>query len=273
DLIAGLLGLYLLYHIARGFPVGDRRWPRLLCLAVAAGALPWLHHRHLPVAATFDAAFLVRFLYDSGAEGRAAWSSARSRALRSAHLVVLVGVMLALQMLELAYTLWLVGPLVYPAPPHFLGWYSIMIALGLHLDQFHGIFFQNPLFFAALAGLPIFIRRTPRLFALWVLIYALSVAPVTMHPSGYGGWAFAGRYDWDFAPVAIFPLGHFMAWLLQRRAGGPVLAALLAAALAVQAQFASRWVLSDGVLIQDTSRPLWALDGFYGDLYGVLPVL
>jgi len=271
DLIAGLLPLYLLYQIARGFPVGDRRWPRLLSFAVAAGVLPWLHHRHVPIAATFDAAFLLRFLYDDGAERHAARRATRSGALRSAHLLVPLGVMVGMQVLELAYTLWLVGTLVYPAQPHFLGWYSVMIALGLHLDQFHGIFFQNPLFFAALAGLPIFMRRTPRLFALWALVYVLSVVPVTAHPSGYGGWAFAGRYEWDFAPLWIFPLGHFMSWLLQRRAGRPALAVLLGGALALQALLASRWVVA-GFLIQDTSRPLWALDGFYSDLHDLLPV-
>jgi hypothetical protein len=186
--------------------------------------------------------------------------------------VLALAVAVGLQLLALVVVLVLVPTLSY-LQPHFAGRYAAMIALGVHLDQFHGLFFQNPLLFAGLAGLPLFARQSPPLFALWALVYIAMLAPLCVYQFAYGGWSFAGRYGWDLAPLWIVPLGYCVRWLLQRRGGRPVLAAVLTAAAAVQVVFALEWIPTDGFLIQEMSRrPVWALDGFYRNLRGALPL-
>jgi hypothetical protein len=272
DITAGFLRLYLVYQLARGFADPQRRALRLLGYACAVGALPWLQHRHFPVGLVFTVAFVVRFLHDASGAGRDRRARPIRDPLRSVALLAPLALMVGLQVTWSVYSLSVYGSLLYPGNAHFLGWYSVMIALGLHLDQIHGLFFQNPLLFAALAGVLPFIRRTPRVFAVWALVYVLTVAPTGAQPFGYGAWSFAGRYQWDLAPLWILPLGHFMAWLLRRRGGAAVWGTILVAALAVQGWFARRWLLTDGFLIQPWTSSVWMLDSLYGPLRWVLPV-
>jgi hypothetical protein len=268
DLLAGLLRLYLIYEIARGFPADDRSWGRLLAYGAAAGVLPLLHHRHFIVVPVFAAAFAVRFLLDA----RQGAASGFARVVWSPRLLAPLAVMGALCAVQVAHMVTAYGTVVYPEPPRFLGRYSAMMPLGLHFDQFHGLLFQNPLLFVALAGLPRFARRTPAVFALWCAVYALTVLPVSLNPSGYGGFSFAGRYEWDLAPLWLFPLGHVVAWVLERRRGTTALAALFGASGAAQLAFAWNWVGVGGFLIQNTTRPLWTLPSFYGSLSPWLPL-
>jgi len=271
DLLVGFLQLYIFYQLARGFPPTDRSWLRLLSVACAVGALPWMQNRHLAVGAAFGTAVMVRLLHDSRDADDGGPAHHRLAVLRSSRFLVPLALMVGLQLGSLLYS-WLgihaFGP---SAPPGFMGWYSAMIGLGLHLDRFHGIFFQNPLLFAAIAGLPVFVRRTPTLAILWATVYVLSVVPVCLTRFGYGGWAFAGRYGWDVAPLWIVPFAHFVAWLLEQRRGRAVLAVLLMVSALVQVLLAARWITTDGLLIEGVWRPSM-VDGFYGDLSGKLPM-
>jgi len=239
--------------------------------ACAVGALPWMQNRHLAVGAAFGTAVMVRLLHDSRDSDDGGPAHHRLAVLRSSRFLVPLALMVGLQLGSLLYS-WLgihaFGP---SAPPGFMGWYSAMIGLGLHLDRFHGIFFQNPLLFAAIAGLPVFVRRTPTLAILWATVYVLSVVPVCLTRFGYGGWAFAGRYGWDVAPLWIVPFAHFVAWLLEQRRGRAVLAVLLMVSALVQVLLAARWITTDGLLIEGVWRPSM-VDGFYGDLSGKLPM-
>ena len=127
------------------------------------------------------------------------------------------------------------------------------------------------MFFAGIAGLPVFARRTPKLAVLWAVVYVLSIVPACLAPWGYGGWAFAGRYGWDVAPLWSVPFAHFMAWLLEHRRGTAALAVLLTVSALVQAWLAAGWITTDGLLIEGVWRPSM-IDGIYGGLNGKLPM-
>jgi hypothetical protein len=270
DLLSGLFRVYLLYLLARGWE-SARQWPSLLGFALACGLLPWLHHRHWPVAALFTLAFALR-LFLALRQGRVAGSApgADRWLLRPAWLLPPLALTLVLQLLQIGYSLWLFGSITGVGTPRVQGAYTAMILLGLHLDQFHGLFFQNPLLFLGLPGLAIFARRTPPLFALWVAVYVLSWLPIGLAPVGYGN-SFAGRYQWDFAPLWVFPLAHFMAWLLRQR-GGRILAALvLASASLLQLGYAWRWLTGTVGLFTPWGRPPWAIATFWLELRWHLP--
>src|SRR5262249_49089464 len=157
--------------------------------ALMAGALPWLHQRHMPVAFVFALAFAVRVAHDLRPDAR----PLQLRALPTRGALVALALLLALVAFNVAFVSRLLGAQLGDQRPSFLGWYSVMIVLGLHLDQLHGVFFQNPLWFGGLLGLPRFARTTPLLALVWLVVYALLLAPVAAFTIGYGGWSPAGR--------------------------------------------------------------------------------
>ncbi len=271
DLLAGLILVYLFYLITRGFR--DRRqWPSLLGFALACGFLPWLHHRHLPVAVLFDLAFAWRLLFatsEAGGPSAAPWRD-RLR-LGSRRLLVPLAVMLLLQALELVYTIWLFGSPFGVNVTRAFNLYTAMMFLGLHLDQFNGLFFQDPLFLLGLAGLALFVRARPRSAALWAAVYLLSILPICVNSIGYGGAAFPGRYQWDFAGMWIFPFAYLMDWMLRRRGGEVALAVVLTASACLQLFYAHQWIPGTVKLISEASKPVWAISTFYGTLRWQLP--
>jgi hypothetical protein len=184
--------------------------------------------------------------------------------------------MFAMLAINAAFVGWVLDGQFSSHQPHFLGWYSVMILIGLHLDQLHGIFFQNPVLFGGLVGLPLLVRLKPRFSLMWALVYVALLAPVAAYGIGYGGWSPAGRYQWDLAPLWIFPLAAFLGWVLRQRGGRTVWATVLGLAVLLQAAFAARWVRVYEFLISpviaDTKSPmLWAQNSLYGRLRQLLP--
>ena len=97
---------------------------------------------------------------------------------------------------------------------------SMAVLAGLHLDRFQGLLIQNPAYLAGLLfALPL-VRRFPVPGALTVLVYGSFVVPNALHPAWYGGTAFAGRFFWSGAVVALPVVIHGLVRLaeLSRRA-------------------------------------------------------
>jgi hypothetical protein len=271
DLLVGLIDVCLLSSILRGWAPGDPPSSRFL-FAAACGLLPWLHHRHFPVAALFTVAFAVRMVLEERARRDEAGESSQAPRFRWARLLAPLALAVILQLLEIAYTLWLFGSLTGVRTPQSQGLASVMLLFGLHLDQFHGLFLQNPLLLLGLAGLAIFAFERPAIFSLWVAVYAGSALPVILvGDSGYGGPTFPGRYDWDFAALWIFPLAHLLAWALRQRGGKTAVALVLAATASVQVACAWYWARGAIPLITVWDRPVWAMATFYPGLRRYLP--
>ncbi len=82
---------------------------------------------------------------------------------------------------------------------------SFMVLLGLHLDQFQGIFLQNPIMFIGLLFLIPFIQWNWKVGVLTLFLYLSFIVPNAMHPNWYGGSSYAGRFAWASAVIFMIP--------------------------------------------------------------------
>src|SRR5262249_23022007 len=206
--------VWLIDDLAIGFAgAGSSAW-RMLRYALMAGALPLLHQRHVFIAVIFATAFALRV-----AHGRGYRRPARRR-LRTTTAVLAPVLLLALVALNVAFISRLLGAQLGAQLPAFLGWYSVMIVTGLHLDQVNGLFFQNPVLFGGLLGLPRFARSAPLLTLLWIIVCAPLLFPVPPFTIGYRAPPPAPRHRRGGAPLWGPPLRAFLGWGPPPR-GGP----------------------------------------------------
>jgi hypothetical protein len=255
DLLVGLILVNLLDLLHRGWDARGQ-WPSRIGYALGCGVLPWLHHRHFPVALLFLLAFIVRLRQSRNEAGPGAGSADRWGVF------VPVGLSLLLQGAEWIYSYWLFGSWSGVGSPQLLGTYSLLILAGMHLDQFHGLFLQNPFLLLGLVGLIPFARHAPRFFVFWTTVYAAAALPIALSDAaGYGGSSFPGRYQWDFVTLWSLPLAHFLSWLL-KSGGRRWLACLLIAGLGAQLGFSRAWLMGGVPLIDSLRWPAWAAGSF-----------
>ena len=82
------------------------------------------------------------------------------------------------------------------------------LVLGLHLDQIHGMFVQQPLLLPGLVALGWMVRRQHVLTLPWLVLYASLVVPNALQQIAYGGHvAPAGRFGWSAMWLWLLPLG------------------------------------------------------------------
>jgi len=82
---------------------------------------------------------------------------------------------------------------------------SIMVLVGLCIDQNQGFVFQNPINLLGIfaCGALYFHNRQ---FAMLVLMVFLSlIFPNSLHPNWYGGWSVSGRFEWSATIVFLIP--------------------------------------------------------------------
>ena len=85
---------------------------------------------------------------------------------------------------------------------------AVELFLGLHLDQVHGLFVQQPLLLPGLVALGWMIRRRHPLLLPWLVLYASLMVPNAMQQIPYGGHvAPAGRFGWSAMWLWLLPLG------------------------------------------------------------------
>ena len=98
-----------------------------------------------------------------------------------------------------------------------------------------------------------------------VLLALLSLSvllPNSMLSNWYGASSFVGRYQWAIVSLWVFPLAHAVKLLFKYRL--LFLLPLCLVALLLQAWMASRWLYTDGLLI-NTGWPVWAAKNFYSE--------
>lgn len=153
------------------------------------------------------------------------------------------------------------------------------IFLGLHLDQIHGLFVQQPLFLAGLVALGWMIRRRHPLTLPWLVLYASLILPNALELVPYGGHiAPAGRFGWSAAWLWIIPMGL---WAAEGRTSAaaarharlpPVARLAVLLAITFQAAFALVWVTEPQRLFNYTFPPeLWQPSLFTTDVMLSLP--
>ncbi|MYJ05955.1 MAG: hypothetical protein F4061_16480 [Acidobacteria bacterium] len=134
------------------------------------------------------------------------------------------------------------------------------VLIGNHLDQSHGLFWHQPLFFPGLIAIGWMAGRRHPLTIPWLLLYAALMTP----PALLGTWSTMpiGRYNWAAFWLWLIPIGL---WLRAERASlGRYVRPVALGVLAYQAILALRWVPDPTRLFNYAESPLvWARDSLF----------
>jgi len=174
---------------------GWRSWRNWVGL-IAAAFLPWLHLK-----------FAIATAISTSGLAWVQWSQQRSKT------VVWMAIPSMLSALALAgYNHYAFGNIAGPYGEGALVLHinALMVFVGLHLDQFQGMFWQNPSLLLGLIYWPWLWRRDRLIAGVLLAIYLSFVVPNSMHLAWYGAMSFTGRFGWSGAfvlfPAAVFAL-------------------------------------------------------------------
>ena len=223
---------------------------------LVAGVLPWLHMRYLATTALFGlfAAWQIRRERARRADGGAggSWGQLAGGAL----LLIGPAAFLAHQMATHGQPLAGLGHRMTETPllraAEFL--------IGEHLDQSHGLFWHQPLFFAGLIALGWMIRTRHPLTIPWLLLYGSLMLPPALR--GVWGGVPLGRFNWGGFWLWLIPIG---CWLqAERNAIGRYVRPAVLTVFAYQALLALRWIPDPTRLFDYASSGLvWARDSLF----------
>ena len=192
DIPAGLVSLIGVYW----FMTAEKNRPLFQCilLAILLAFLPWLHVRYAATCLVLMVGILWKINRAENGSPRIALS-------------VLVALLVLLSLGGLAaYNLYAFSNACGPMTATLeISKTSLMVLLGLFLDQNQGFLLQNPIMFVGVlfaGGLFVFDKR---LFVLWLLVFLSLIVPNSLQISQYGGWSFSGRFEWAAYVVFILP--------------------------------------------------------------------
>lgn len=223
---------------------------------LVAGLLPWLHMKYLATSALFG-------LF-------AAWQARQERPPASDSARTPSWVYAA------AGALFLVGPLTffwYQMATHGMPFSgqgqgmagtpylrTVEMFIGRHLDQSHGIFWHQPLFFPGLIALGWMVRRRHPLTLPWLLLYGSLLVPSAVF-NRWGGIPM-GRLAWSGMWLWLIPIG---CWLQAERATlDRYVRPAVWGALAYQVILAYRWLPEPTNLFRFAMSPMvWARDSLF----------
>ncbi len=190
DLLGGIISLSAITWMALRLTGNAQALAGDLLISAAIAYQPWLHIK-----------FAAPALISAIALAYSAYQSDKHLRRASAFVIPLCFSFLSLA----AYNEYAFGNFTGPYRGNALevSLRSLMVFLGLHLDQFQGVFFQNPTYLIGLAFLPAYVAWSRRLGITTLLVYGALVVPNAMHPDG--GYSFAGRFIWSGAVVFMAP--------------------------------------------------------------------
>lgn len=174
-------------------PEAEGAWRRFVLPAVVMAFVPWLHMR---LAAPILLCVAAGVVFDGRRMRRAPLAAALWVALPVLSIAALS-----------AYTRYVFADFApaYRAAGLEFSATSLMVFLGLHLDQFQGIFLAAPILLAGVAGLAVLGRRDWMLAAFLLLLHASLTVPNALHPNWYGGGSLAGRFVLAAAVPLLIP--------------------------------------------------------------------
>lgn len=190
DIVAGslvLLGLYWLLTINE-----KRRWSTDLILAALIAYLPWLQIKFGPVSVVLISSICLKLYFSTGKWGRS---------------LLVLGVAIFSCVLLLFYNYYAFGKISGPYQNSAVEFSktSLMVLLGLFLDQNQGFLLQSPIMIVGV----FFIGRlwgVDKIFCfILVVVLLLLIVPNALHPNWYGGGSFSGRFAWAAALVFWVP--------------------------------------------------------------------
>lgn len=234
DLPAGVCLLALGYFAARAAN-GHLNLATGAIASLLVAALPWLHLKNVLAAVVLGGTIIASYVLNgcrASAARTVVWIASSA-----AGSIVLLGLYNHMAFGSLA------GPYDVEAAADATLRQATMIFAGLHLDQAQGVFIQQPLFLAGVAGLGLLLRRNPLLFFGLAGAYLAVAVPNSMHTCWYGCFSVSGRFMWSLAPLWYFPLVYLYVELNRR--GRWILGAFSAAVVTWQAS-AVAWLFEHG---------------------------
>lgn len=199
DLLAGALAFWLLLGLFKiETPTVTKAW----VLAISLALLPWLHIKYVATALLL----LMGWIYRYGAHR---WGASSRMAVTFCASLALLGF----------YNAYAFGNPTGPYPPGSMvfGWPSLMVFLGLLIDQNQGFLLQNPATFLGVASLGALFKARPRFMLLWGLVFLSLLLPNALHTNWYGGGSINGRFGWSAFAVFMIPSVHGIIYLSKEK--------------------------------------------------------
>ena len=120
---------------------------------------------------------------------------------------------------------------------------ALELFVGLHIDQVHGLFVQQPILLPGLVALGWMIRRRHLLTLPWLVLYASLIAPNALQHIPYGGHiAPAGRYGWSAMWLWLVPMAIVIRELRGQTSFSRAVRLTVLAGVAYQAVLAFQWL-------------------------------
>jgi hypothetical protein len=190
DILAGLITVAGLYWF---FSVQQRRSLGLeALLATMIVFLPWLQIKFAVTCAILILSIVTKIYFHSKNIKKIIWILAIASASCSA---------LA------AYNYYAFGKISGPYQSGALeiSKTSLMVLLGLGIDQNQGFILQNPINLIGVIAVGWMYKFNRSLAIVWMLAFLSLIVPNALHPTWYGGWSVSGRFQWAAALLFIIP--------------------------------------------------------------------
>jgi hypothetical protein len=187
DLIAGVFAAMVVWWL---LTQPGQRWSAPV-LALAA-FLPWLGMKFAPASAVLLVAGAIALI-------RAKIALPRMLAILAPAVVIVLGLIL-LNMATFGTFLGAPTDGALQISPR-----AGFTALGLLVDQNHGVFVQNPTLLLGVVGIGVLWRERRFVAVTWVLVFLALWLPGAAHPNWYSPGSFVGRYSWALGVLLMIP--------------------------------------------------------------------
>ncbi len=257
DVLAGLMALTGLYWF---FTIHERRAAGLEALLAATIAfLPWLQIKFAATCVVLVLSITAKIYFQS----------------KDIKKIIRIFIIAGASCVALAaYNYYAFGKISGPYQSGALeiSKTSLMVLLGLHIDQNQGFILQNPVNLIGVLAIG-WMYKLSRTFALvWALVFLSLIVPNALHPNWYGGGSFSGRFQWAAAMAFIIPTIYGL--LVIANSKEKTFKAIIASGVLLQLYFFYQYAIR-GANLYNKGAGTWfdAYSIFYYPLHGWLPML
>lgn len=257
DILAGLIALVGLYWF---FTAHKKRTKiQELLLSGVIVFLPWLQIKFAATSILLILVISAKIYLES----------------KDAHRIISIFVISAVSFIVLAfYNYYAFGQISGPYQSGALqiSKTSLMVLVGLYLDQNQGFLFQNPVNFIGILAIG-WMYKSNRTFTLvWGLVFLSLIVPNALHPNWYGGYSFSGRFGWTAAVVFIIPTIYGLLKLGGSRE--KIFYLIISGSLLLQLYFFYHYAINGAVLYNKGSGAWFdSYSIFYYPIHSWLPML
>lgn len=149
---------------------------------------------------------------------------------------------------------------------------SLMVLLGLHIDQNQGFLLQSPIHLIGMLAIGWLYKFNRAFTLIWILVFLSLIVPNGLHPHWYGGASISGRFQWAAAIVFVVPT--IFGLLSLAKCKGSLFQAIIIGGLVLQLYFFYEYVIV-GSNLYNKSGATWfeSYTIFYYPLHKWLPML